>query len=191
MIIAKAAPAAPLTLTTGEQLVMSAADPVKQICLVSVPGSSSLDLKLFDVELSGTITPNQAGSLTIHLLAMPNDPLRPPTPTQIYPEFTAIATTPAEPVGAAGNFPTTMWSVHALDLMFYLQTGKMQGTWTSNIADHPTPAADLSNALLGLQEDVDPVMYFAMTAFFTPTTPPITTPAPVLTIANFVITGSE
>lgn len=191
MLIAKAPPAAPLTITpTSGELTFKSVNPADQICMVTIAGSSNLDLKLFDVTATGTVAAGQAGELEIVLLAMPNDPLRPPT-GQIYPQWTAIAHSPKEPIGGSGDLAETMWMVAGLQLMYFLESGKLQGTWVSNIADHPTTAVDLSNGLMGLKPDVDPVMMFAVSAIFTPTTPPIAAPYPTLSLANLVITGSE
>jgi hypothetical protein len=191
MLIAKAPPAAPVTITpTSGELMFKCADPATQICMATIAGSSSLDLQLFDVAATGTVAAGQPGDLEIVLLARANDPLVPPT-GQIYPQWTAIAHTPKEPVGGSGDLAETMWSVHAHDLMYFLGSGKLQGTWVSNIADHPTTPIDLSNALLGLKAKVDPVMMFAVSVIFTATTPPIVAPYPIATLANLVIIGSE
>lgn len=193
MLITKAPPAAPLTIgpSSGEQMFKLLNATSDQICMATVTGSSNLDLKVFDVTATGTIAAGQAGELELVLLAMPNDPLEPPSHGNIYPQWTAIAHTPKEPVGGSGNLAETMWMIQGLNLMYFLESGKMQGTWVCNIADHPTTAVDLSNVLLGLKPNVDPVMMFAISAIFTPTTPPIVSPYPLLTLANLVITGSE
>jgi hypothetical protein len=191
MLITKAPPAAPLTIGPGMgEMVFRTANTVNaEICMATIAGSSNLDLKVFNVTATGTITPGQAGELEIVLLAAPNDPLKGTDPTHIYPQWTAIAHTPKEPVGGATDLDSTMWMVQGINLMYYLASGKMQGTWVCNIADHPTTAIDMSNALLGLMPDVDPIMMFAVSAIFTPTADPITEPYPVATLDNLIISG--
>lgn len=193
MLITKAPPAAPLTIGPGmgEMVFCTANSVTPEICRATVAGSSNLDLKVFDVTATGTITPGQAGELEIVLLAAPNDPKKGTDPAHIYPQWTAIAHTPKEPVGGSTDLDSTMWMVQGINLMYYLASGKMQGTWVSNIADHPTDAVDMSNALLGLTADVDPVMMFAVSVIFTPTTAPVVEPYPIATLENLVITGDE
>jgi hypothetical protein len=193
MLITKAPPAAPMTLGPGVGETQFKADNTTsdQICMATIAGSSNLDLIPFNVTATGTITPGQAGELEIVLLAAPNDPLHPVKYGLIYPQWTAIAHTPKEPVGGTGNLTTTMWMVQGINLMYLLASGKLQGTWVSNIADHPTTAVDMSNGLTGLTPDVDPVMMFAVSAIFTPTTPPVAEPYPILTLASLTVTGAE
>jgi hypothetical protein len=193
MLITKAPPAAPLTIGPGMgEMVFRIANSVdEEICVATVAGSSNLDLKVFNVTATGTITPGQAGELEIVLLAAPNDPKKGTDPAHIYPQWTAIAHTPKEPIGGSTDLDSTMWMVQGINLMYYLASGKMQGTWVSNIADHPTDAADMSNALLGLTADVDPVMMFAVSVIFTPTTAPVVEPYPIATLENLAITGDE
>jgi hypothetical protein len=193
MLITKAPPAAPLTIGPGmgEMFFRTANSVNEEICMATIGGSSNLDLKVFDVTATGTITPGQVGELEIVLLATPNDPLKGTDPSHIYPQWTAIAHTPKEPVGGGTDLDSTMWMVQGINLMYYLASGKMQGTWICNIADHPTDPIDLSNALLGLTPNVDPVMMFAVSAIFTPTTAPIVAPYPIVTLENLVITGAE
>ena len=193
MLITKAPPAAPLTIGPGMgEMVFRIANSVdEEICVATVAGSSNLDLKVFNVTATGTITPGQAGELEIVLLAAPNDPKKGTDPAHIYPQWTAIAHTPKEPIGGSTDLDSTMWMVQGINLMYYLASGKMQGTWVSNIADHPTDAVDMSNALLGLTADVDPVMMFAVSVIFTPTTAPVVEPYPIATLENLAITGDE
>jgi hypothetical protein len=189
MLIAKAPPAAELTIAPDAgELMFKCVNPADEICMATVGGSSNLDLELFNVTATGSVKPGQPGELEIVLLARANDPLVPPTGI-IYPEWTAIAHSPAEPIGGSGDLAETMWMIAGLQLMYFLTSGKLQGTWVSNIADNPTTAIDLSNGLIGLKPKVDPVMMFAVSAIFTPTTEPIAEPYPVLSLASLSITG--
>ena len=191
MLIAKAPPAAELTIAPDAgELMFKCVNPADEICMATVGGSANLDLQPFSVAATGSVKAGQPGELEIVLLARANDPLVPPTGI-IYPEWTAIAQSPKEPIGGSGDLPETMWMIAGLQLMYFLKSGKMQGTWVSNVADNPTTAVDLANGLTGLKTKVDPVLMFAVSVIFTPTGESIVEPYPVLSLASLAITTSE
>jgi hypothetical protein len=189
-MITKAPPAAPLNLTTAAQIVR-AASPAGTPCLLTISGASSLELALLNITATGFCTPNQAGMLTLMLYGQPNIPHAVPPGTAPGTGWVLMAETPPEPVGGATDPHTTQWMIQGTRLMFFLDRGeagggKMQGEALSNIADHPEPAANLTNALTGLLPNIDPVAVFAIGALFTPDVPPIGA-APVFQMTSFTL----
>ena len=77
--------------------------------------------------------------------------------------------------------------VRGIDLMFNLKNGKMQGAFQSNVADNPQPVTNLSTNPNGIEKDLDPLLYFAVAARFTPTDDDGSTPE--LEMDNFILAG--
>jgi hypothetical protein len=187
MLITKAPPAAPLTITSTDfHLFMADGVNNPGVCLLDIPGSSGLDLQLLNATATGSIQANQPGTIEIALFAYVSVPHTDP-PADDVGNWVMLGKSPAEPVGATTDLPTTSWMIQGRDLMFNLISGKMQGTVQSNVADNPEPAADLSTNPNGIDPNLSPLMYFAVGARFTPDDDDGATPE--MTMAHFNLTG--
>jgi hypothetical protein len=128
---------------------------------VALPGSSNFDLTLFNVTATGSVKANMPGTLQLTLYGTPK-------PTGQGDIWLPLASSVPEPIGGAGELEETMWMVEGADLMVFLGSGKLQGTFRSNVASTPQPAIDLEEHP-GDIEDSDPLYIFAIGASFTPT----------------------
>jgi hypothetical protein len=185
-LITKAPPSAPLDLTAAAQIIQDAAAPGTPNIL-TISAASGHQLSLLDITAIGHIQPNQPGTLTLMLYGQANIPDG-PDPTIDPASWTLMATTPPEPIGGATDPAVTQWMIQGTRMMYFLESGKMQGESLSNIASHPVPAADLETPLTGLVPHLDPVAMFAIGALFTPDVPPIGA-APVCTMTSFTLSG--
>jgi hypothetical protein len=156
--MASAPAASPLVLTDLNPFMFRAQRDGK-VCTLAIPGSSGFELTPFYVTASGTVTPSQPCNLTITLYAtgIPGLPGFATDPTDPA-NWVAIAASPAEPID-----DTTMWMIQGTRLMYSLASEKMQGTFVSNVADNPTPEANLLSNVFGVYTS-EPAMLFAVGA---------------------------
>jgi len=168
-LITQAPPAAPLELTDATPKLFLKRDEDRFPAMLAVSGSANHELRTFNVNATGKVTPIAAGSLTLTLYAHAGYPDQASItdPAQWLP----IATVEPEPIGGAGDPETTSWMIRGTDLLYNLSNGKMQGTFKSNVADHPIPEGDLEHHMTGITEQ-DPVVVFAIGATFEPTEAP-------------------
>lgn len=188
MLITKAPPAAPIVLNSAVlQLFMSATDPTK-VCFLPIPGQSKLDMQLLNVTATGTVKANQPGTVQIGLFAWANVPnIAPPNGNSA--NWVMLGASPAEPIGGATDLVATSWMIRGQDLLFNLSSGKMQGTFLSNVADNPVAAADLTTNPNNLLANISPVVLFAIGARFTPTADD--GHRPDVEMAGFTLTGES
>jgi hypothetical protein len=131
-----------------------------------VPGSSKLDLTPLNVTAIGTVSPNIPGTLTLTLYGNAKREAR---GDESSPNgWLALSSSVAEPIGGEGELPETMWMIRGKDLMIFPGSGKMQGTFESNVADNPQPALNLDQHPTDITEE-DPLYVFAVGASFAPT----------------------
>jgi hypothetical protein len=165
-LIDLAAPAAPLSLRTSPALFVLR-DNAKNPCAVSLPGSSNLDLQLFNVTATGSAKPSTPGTLilTLYGMAKPSyDPQNATDPSAWLP----ISSTPPEPIGGPEDPEEAMWMLQGADLMVFVASGKMQGTFKSNVASNPQLPVVLEEHPRDI-ENTDPLYIFAVGASFMPT----------------------
>ena len=184
MLITKARPAAPLILSEAAQIIPDAGSPGKP-CLLTISGSSGLELNLLNITATGFVTPLQEGALTLMLYGQANF-ANAPAPDLNIAKWILMAQTPPETIGRPVDPQTTQWMIQGTRLMFYFGSGKMQGETLSNIADQPLAAVKLNNPLLGLKSNIDPIAYFAIGALFTPSVEPLT-PGQSCTMKNLIL----
>jgi hypothetical protein len=128
---------------------------------VTLPGSSNFDLTLFNVTATGSVKPAGPGTLILTLYGAAK-----PTGEDI--QWLPLAASVEEPIGGAGELEETMWMIEGSDLMIFLGSGKMQGTFKTNVANNPQAPIDLEQHP-GDIENTDPLYVFAIGASFTPT----------------------
>lgn len=187
-LVTKAPPAAPLTLdpANSARVIADAANP-NLPCVLAVSGSSDFQLRMFRIIATGYTRINQPGKLAIILFAKANAPNADP-PSLDYGDWHVIGGSPAEPVGGPDDPPSTMWMIKGENMLFYYGSGKLQGEVSSNVADNPVAAFKIE-ALTGLVKGIDPVMYFAVGAYFVPDSGTNATPLPMVQLAHFQAGG--
>jgi len=159
-IIDTAPPSAPLELKDSNNAYFMMRDS-NLPSTVTLPGSSNLDLSLFNVTATGSVKPTLPGTLILTLYGAAK-----PTGGEV--NWLPLAASVAEPIGGAGELAETMWMIEGADLMIFLGSGKLQGTFKTNIASNPQAPLDLQQHP-GDIEDTDPLYVFAIGASFTPT----------------------
>ncbi len=161
-IIDSAPFAATLDLKTpGESQIFAMRDNPDTPAIVTVPGSSKFNLTLFNVTATGSVKAEVPGTLILTLYGSAK-------PTSNNPNWLPIASCDPEPIGGASDLSETMWMIEGSDLMIFVDSGKMQGTFRSNVASSPKAPIDLTQHP-GDIEDTDPLYVFAVGASFTPT----------------------
>ncbi len=185
MLITKAPPAAPLTINSTDLHLFMAANG-SGVCYLDIPGSSGLDLQLLNVTATGSVKPNQPGTLEVGLFAYVAVPHMPP-PEDTLGDWVMLGTSAPEAIGGTSDLAETSWMIQGRDLMFNLKNGKMQGTFQYNVADAPQAPADLATNPNNIDATQSPLMYFAVAARFTPDADDGSTPE--LEMANFNLTG--
>jgi hypothetical protein len=185
MLITKAPPAAPITINSPDvHLFMAANQP--GVCYLPISGSSKLDMQLLNATATGTVKGNQPGTIEVgifvHVAQVNEDP-----PSDTTGLWVMIGMCPPEPIAGADDLESTSWMVQGNNLMFNLETGKMQGAFQSNVADNPVFPADLNTNPNDIDRTQDPLFYFAVGARFTPDDDDGSTPE--LTMVNFMLTG--
>jgi hypothetical protein len=176
MMIAKAPPAQPLTLLDQSAHMFLDATPNlpnPTACMLTLPNTASLELQLLNITATGLVKANQDCIFTVSLYAYVNNPKAsgPPAPDP-HALWTIMAQSYGEAIGGTDDFIETQWMLQANNLMFNFSSGKMQGTYQSNIADDPIDPQNLSNAIVGL-EPLSPIMWLAICPSFVPTPPPL------------------
>lgn len=157
--------AAPLELMDSNPALFLMRDSDRAPATVTVPGSSNFDLSCFNITAIGTAKPAGPGTLTITLYGLAKMVDAPTDPANWLPIGSSIA----EPIGGETDLPENIFMVRAEDLIAYTGTGKMQGTFKSNVASNPQAAIDLEHHP-GDVTNEDPLYVFAVGASFTPTT---------------------
>lgn len=204
-IITKAMPSALTNLGPAYQIPPLAQDQSKP-CILTIPGSSNLELSNLTLTATGSCQPNQPGELHINILAAAYVPNATPPGFNTL-DWVTIATCTPEPMGGSSDPVRTQWMVQGTRMLYYLNrggdefsaqlpnlnaastpTGKLQGEFLSNIADHPVPAEDMDTNNVQLYAGVDPVMLFTL-AFFLDPTAGFFTATPVVHMKNFYLTG--
>lgn len=160
-IIDSAPPSAPLELKDSNNAYFTMRDSPELPSVVSLPGSSKLDLTLFNVTATGSVKPTVPGTLILTLYGAPK-------PNGGGPTWLPLAASEAEPIGGATDLEETMWMIEGSDLMIFLGSGKLQGTFKTNIASSPKAALDLQQHP-GDIGNTDPLYIFTIGASFTPT----------------------
>jgi hypothetical protein len=156
--------AAPLKLMDSNPALFLMRDSDRAPVTVTLPGSSNFDLSLFNVTAIGTAKPAAAGTVVITLYGLAKLADATTDPEKWLPIGSSIA----EPIGGETDLPENIFMVRAEDLVAYTGTGKMQGTFKSNVASNPQAAIDLEHHP-GDVTDSDPLYIFAVGASFTPT----------------------
>ena len=177
-----APPAAALVLTDDTIKLFVKRDQPKQPSIVTLQGSSNLNLTVFNATATGTAKAEVPGTLTLTLYgrAQLDDATADPA------TWLPLASTPPEPIGGETDLPEAMFMIQGFDLMVNSETGKLQGEFKSNVASHPMPPIDLEQHP-GDITDEDPLYVFAVGASFAPEgTPPPTKageePPPLCTV---------
>lgn len=174
----------PLTLEDSKPALFMARD-IEQPCTLTIPGQSNLDHRPFNVTASGSIEAFYAGTLTITLygftLGYPLDEFDSNDPAT----WVEVASSPAEAIAGALDPEESQWLIQGVRLMFSTRSGKMQGTFVSNVADNPIPEANLTHNLQGIKQDSSPAIYFAVGATFIPTGGAKDAPLANLALARF------
>jgi hypothetical protein len=141
------------------------------------------------------VKPAVPGTLTLTLYGMAKQSFDAKEATNPA-EWLPLSATLPEPIGGPNDLTETMWMIKGSDLMVFMGSGKLQGTFQSNVASNPQPPADLEQHP-GDIENTDPLYIFAIGATFTPTTGKRTKqeqddPAPIceLKLEAFSITGN-
>jgi len=155
-VVDKASTAAPLELTDSNTEYFKLKDK-EAPCIVTVPGSSSFDLSLFNVTAIGTVAAHVPGTLVLTLMGRAKEDG----------ELLPLASSVAEPIGGEGELAETMWMIRGADLMIFLGSGKMQGVFLTNIADDPQAPLNLDQHPTDIT-DTDPLYIFGVGASFTP-----------------------
>jgi hypothetical protein len=187
MIIEKAPPALPLTLTSAvPAFFMDAAVNSKSPCMLTLPNSAGLDLKLLNVNVTGLIQPNQPGNIQIGLYCYVNGPKVQPPPPPMPSTWLTVGLTAEEDIGGPTDHSQSQFMFQAANLMFNFSSGKLQGVYYNNIASNPEGPDDLDDDILGLMP-ISPIVWFAVGAIFTPTAD--TGAKAELTLATFTLTG--
>ncbi len=160
--IIDAAPAAnPLTLKDTKAAFFMQKNNPTYPAVVSVPGSSRLDLSLFNATATGSVRAAVPGTLVIALCgsAKPNgDDV----------ELLPLAASIPEPIGGPNDLEETMWMIEGSDLMIFTASGKLQGTFKTNIASNPQAPLDLQQHPTDISQ-TDPLYIFGIAASFVPT----------------------
>jgi len=165
-VITKAPPSAPLALEAGTPALFMKRDEEKVPCVLTLSGSSGLELTPFNVVATGTVKPASAGTVILTLYGMAKDSAGEDAadPSAWLP----LASSIAEPIGGAGDPEQTMWMIKGEELMVYTESGKLQGTFKSNVADNPSTAINLAEHPEDIEAGKDPLYIFAVGASFTP-----------------------
>jgi hypothetical protein len=158
-----ARPSSPLELTDPAPLLFMQRDGDNVPTTITVPGSSSFDLSLFDIIAVGTVKPEVPGRLILTLYGRANTDGVTAEPSSWLP----LASSPAEPIGGPSDLEETMWMIDGTDLMIFAGSGKMQGCFKSNVASNPQAPIDLTEHP-GDITDEDPLYIFAVGASFLP-----------------------
>jgi hypothetical protein len=170
-VIVKAAAALPLIVNDATPEIFRATDNAGQPtipCILSIPGSASHDHRPFNVVVSGTVRARTPGELTLWLLGLSHDTRNPEELTDESVWSKVIISMP-EPIGGDDDLPETMWLIVGTRLMYSTISGKMQGTFLTNIADSPEPEEGISTNLYNIAPGDDPAIRFAVAASFVPT----------------------
>jgi hypothetical protein len=182
--VISAAPAAQLILKDTNPALFLKINPANQPCTVAVQGSAGFEMKLFSINVTGKVEANSDLELTMCLYAAAGylDDL---SGDSIHPlNYTAIAPCAAEPIGGATDFKETSWMVRGMELMYNYSTGKLQGIFSSNVADHWIGARSLEQNLMGIKPQ-DPCIVFAIGAQVDAV--PKGGPYPTLTLCSFTM----
>lgn len=163
-----APPSQPLELKDANPALFLMRDEEKIPASITVPGSSHFELTLFNIIATGTVKPAGPGMLTLTLygIAKNNAEQASENPDTWLP----LASSDPEPIGGPTDLTETMWMIAGVDLMIFAGSGKMQGCFKSNVANHPTAPIDLTQHPGDITE-TDPLYIFAVGAAFTPTDP--------------------
>ena len=163
-----APPSSPLELKDVNPALFLMRDKEKVPASITVPGSSNFDLTLFNIIATGTVKPAGPGMLTLTLygIAKGNAEQASENPDTWLP----LASSTPEPIGGPGELEETMWMIAGVDLMIFAGSGKMQGCFKSNVANHPIAPIDLTQHP-GDIKDTDPLYIFTVGASFVSTEP--------------------
>jgi hypothetical protein len=164
--IDKAPAAATLSLTSTSPEFFKVRDEKFVPATVTVPGSSNLELVLLDVTAVGTVKAAVPGMLTLTLFGMSKA-----ISGENLDDLLPLASSVPEPIGGDNDIPETMWMIQGHDLMIWAGSGKLQGTFKSNVASNPQPSVDLEQHPGNITE-VDPLYIFTVAAQFTPDADP-------------------
>jgi hypothetical protein len=161
--IQKASAASPINAAVATAQIFPAVAPQGSIgaaaavaiaCMLTCPGSSRLEEKLFTVRASGNAA--TAGAYTVQPVIYAAV-AAPAGGTSLTPgNWSAIATGPAVALATT----TAPWMIEA-KLMFDSTSGKLQGWFDSCINGTFTGSAAIANPLVGLNGATEPVMVFA------------------------------
>jgi hypothetical protein len=158
---------------------------------VALPGSSNLALTLFDVTATGSVKPASPGMLTLTLYGIAKADV---SAASVSPsDWLPLSSSVAEPIGGPNELTETMWMIQGKDLMIFPGSGKLQGTFQSNVASNPQAPIDIQQHP-GDIEDTDPLYIFAVGASFEPSggasrTAKATESMCSLTLASFTISA--
>lgn len=162
-IIDNAPYAEPLNLKDANVAFFTMRDKPGAPVTVAVPGSSNLALTLFNVTATGSVKPSGPGSLTLTLYGIAKADVSEASASPD--DWLPLSSSVAEPIGGTGELPETMWMIQGTSLMIFPGSGKLQGTFQSNVASNPQPPIDLMQHP-GDITNTDPLYIFAVGASF-------------------------
>lgn len=170
----RAAAAATLELMDSNAALFTLRDQPKTPCAVTLPGSGNFNLMPFNVTATGTAKAHVPGTvfLTLYGRAKLDDATADPN------QWLPLSSTPSEPIGGVTDLAEAMFLLRAADLLANTETGKIQGTFQSNVASTPVAAQDLEQHPGDVTAE-DPLYVFAIGASFTPTSSKIGKPRAV------------
>lgn len=164
--IDSAPPSAPLALVDSSPTLFTMRDKPSAPSTVTVPGSSRMALTLFDVVAIGTVKPSVPGNLVLTLYGMAKGDVD--SGAGDPGDWLPLSSSVPEPIGGTTDLPETMWMIRGKDLMIFTGSGRLQGTFDSNVANNPQGPLDLDQHP-GDITDEDPLYVFAVGAAFFPT----------------------
>lgn len=164
-VITQARPAAKLSITeAGTPHLFIARDNIYP-AMLSVPGSSNLEMQLLNVSVTGKVNAHQPGTLQVILFASAGVLDRPQVSD---PEsWLPIGLSAQGAIGGENDLPNSSWMIRGENILYNLSNGKMQGTYRTNVADSQQPEVDFEHDLTNITNQ-DPVIVFAVGAIFTP-----------------------
>jgi len=164
--IDSAPPSSPLSLVDLNPSLFKMRDTPTVPSSVTLPGSSNLELLVFDTIATGTVKAAVPGTVILTLYGASKGDA-----SSDIADWLPLGSSVAEPIGGPGELPETMWMIRGRDLMCFSGSGKMQGTFDCNVAGRPAAPVDLEHHPDDITA-VDPLYVFAVGASFAPDADP-------------------
>jgi hypothetical protein len=134
---------------------IGAAAPPATACVLYVPGSKRLEQKRWVPRASGIVTTAGAFTAQVSLYGA----VVPPTgaASLIAANWTLLGAGAAQAVGTT----TAAWLIEA-EMLFDSVSGKLQGTFNTNVNNTPVASAAIANQLTGINGATEPVLALAV-----------------------------